>query len=331
MTNLNSATDTTETLEYHEPAAQWAIFGMNDFKTYCVQSVVKGQFHPLVPQDVKDAYQVAEYMMAHAYYNYPLYDEEFSKLLRICEMAVKLRCKEIGIDVVSTMIVKSKSKKVEKKYNTLINELSEKEPQKKIKEGLHWLRETRNSYMHQDRHTYMGSMTRDIIKVGITLLNKIFIPEETLVSYQNHLAPMQDDLKVFNQLPSIFICRGYLVERVEAKEALLLNGIWHYFVIIHPITTNIAKQIERHEVIPAESFIIDKVSLEGESLIMREMGTGNTIVCSRTSKPENINTYEKFLLERNKVTENIFYYSPLGATPKGQHNEFLYNYLWKVG
>jgi len=337
---MANANDSIETLpmEYHEPAGQWEMYGMNDFNSYCSKSVVKGLFHPLVPTDVVDAFKVAEYMMAHAYYHYPLYDEAFSKLLRILEMAVRIRSKAIGIDVKTIRLVKSKhnpkekiQEVVDKTYNILINELSEKEPGKEIKEGLHWLRETRNSYMHTDHHGFMGSMTRDLIKVGVTLLNKIFISEQTLVSFQDHLSSVQNELLQFNQLPSIFIGRGYLVERVEAKDAILLNGVWHYFVIVHPITNNIAKQIERHEVVPPETFIIDKLSLDGETLTMHEMDTENVIVCSRTSKPENVDTYEQFLLERNKATARIIYYSPMGATPKGQQNEFLYNHLWNVG
>lgn len=31
-------------MEYHEPAAQWDIFGMADFKSYCEKSVVKKVF-----------------------------------------------------------------------------------------------------------------------------------------------------------------------------------------------------------------------------------------------------------------------------------------------
>ncbi len=336
MAKANESTETIS-MEYHEPAGQWEAYGMNDFSSYCAKSVVKGLFHPLVPTDVVEAFQVAEYMMAHAYYHYPLYDEAFSKMLRILEMAVRIRCKAIGIDVTTTRLVKSKKNPkekipevVDKTYNILINELSEKEPRKEIREGLHWLRETRNSYMHTDHHGYMGSMTRDLIKVGVTLLNKIFISEQTLVSYKNHLTTLQERLLQFNQLPSIFIGRGYLVEGVEVKDVILLDGIWLYFVIIHPITINIAKQIERHEVVPPETFIIDKFSLDDENLTMREMGTGKDIVCSRTSKPENVRTYEQFILERNKATARIIYYSPMGATPKGQQNEFLYNHLWKV-
>ena len=72
---------------------------MPDFDTYCVKSVVKGLFHPSVPKDVIDAYEVAEYMMAHAYYHWPLYDESFTKLLLITEMAIKIRCVHFGIPV----------------------------------------------------------------------------------------------------------------------------------------------------------------------------------------------------------------------------------------
>ena len=318
-------------MEYHKPAAQWNIFGIPDFESYCEKSVVKGLFHKSVPKDVVDAYEVAEYMMAHAYYHYPLYEEAFSKLLRITEMAVKLRCKELGIDLTATKIVKNKPVVVDKNFNSLINELSSKEPLKNIKAGLHWLREKRNSHMHPDSHTYMGSMTYGIIKVGVTVLNKIFIPEQNLLSFRNQLATIQTHLSSFNQGPSVFIKKGYLIERIEVRDALQINGKWFYFVLIHPITDQIAVQIEKNDQVPPETFVVDEFFLDAEKLTMRDVNTTETITCYRTTKPENIATYNLFITERNAAEANIIRFSFIpGDMPVGKHNDFLYEWLWKV-
>jgi len=87
-------------MEFHEPDSRWAGFGCSSYEHYLDRYLIRGKFHNKVPNAVTDAYITIEYLMAHAYYFYPMYDEALSKLLRTMEMAVKLRCKEIGIDIV---------------------------------------------------------------------------------------------------------------------------------------------------------------------------------------------------------------------------------------
>lgn len=50
-------------------------------EAYAQNWVVRGYFHAGVPEDVKAAYVTVEYLMALAWYHYPLYDEAMTKLL----------------------------------------------------------------------------------------------------------------------------------------------------------------------------------------------------------------------------------------------------------
>ena len=119
-------------MEYHVPDNRWQIFGMDNFANYVEKAVVKGQFHPSVPADIVEAYKMAEYMMAHAYYHYPLYHEALSKVLRIIEMAVKFRCQQIKINL--TQIAKRKGKQEEGKrvLKHLMDDIAKAEPVKKL-------------------------------------------------------------------------------------------------------------------------------------------------------------------------------------------------------
>lgn len=319
-------------MEYHEPAAQWEIFGMSDFESYCEKSVVKGVFHPSVPKDVVDAYEVAEYMMAHAYYHYPLYDEAFSKLLRITEMAVKIRCQHLGIDMKKTILRKGVPTIVDKTFNDLINDLGKKEPSKNIKKGLHGLREMRNSLIHRDRHGFSGSMSYGVIKVGVTVLNKIFISEQMLLSFQSHLKITQTKLSSINRGASIFTNKGYLVERVEVRDALFVKGEWLYLVVIHPVTERIEEQVERNEYKIPEMFVVKELVVGGDSIVMKEVNADNDISIITTKKDANIATHNKFIADRKAAKSKIkrWRINPIGL-PTSRHNDFLYEWLWKVG
>jgi hypothetical protein len=130
-------------MEYHKPAEWWQLYDLHDFESYCKEFVIKGRFHPSVPKEVVSGYALGEHMMAYAYYYQPLYDEAYSKILRITEMAVRVRCKQLGIAV--TAINRKNGKPEDIEFLKLINEIAKKEPNKNLKDLLHKLRTDRNA------------------------------------------------------------------------------------------------------------------------------------------------------------------------------------------
>src|SRR5690554_2604864 len=84
-------------MEYFEPDSRWKLYQVFSLEEYVEKFVVKCKFHKDVPADIQDAWQTVEYLLAHAYYHWPMYDEGFKKALLIVEMAVKLRAKELDI------------------------------------------------------------------------------------------------------------------------------------------------------------------------------------------------------------------------------------------
>ncbi|MEQ1747395.1 MAG: hypothetical protein ABMA02_18335, partial [Saprospiraceae bacterium] len=81
-------------MSYHTPDFIWEAFGAPDFESYTHVFVVEGRFHKDVPEAVRESYTVAEHIMAHAYYHYPMYEEGLVKLLRTLEMGVRMRCEQ---------------------------------------------------------------------------------------------------------------------------------------------------------------------------------------------------------------------------------------------
>jgi hypothetical protein len=59
-------------MQYRKPDSRWKIVTIPDWKPDLEHLVIKGLFRESVLKDVIEAYEVAEYLMADAYYQYPL-------------------------------------------------------------------------------------------------------------------------------------------------------------------------------------------------------------------------------------------------------------------
>ncbi len=165
-------------IPYHTPDSIWTIFsGVTDFESYAEKFVVKGRLHKDVPPEVVEGYAIAEHIMAYAYYRYPAMDEALVKLLRVLEMAVKMRCKALGI---ALEILDNKGKARKKVLNTLINELAAKEAAKPTKSTLIWLKDVRNYLMHPSEPSLFGSVALGHIRQCVIMLNALFCRSDIL-------------------------------------------------------------------------------------------------------------------------------------------------------
>lgn len=320
-------------MEYHEPVILWEAMGMPDFDTYCQKSVVKGLFHPSVPKDVIDAYEVAEYMMAHAYYHWALYDEAFTKLLLITEMAVKFKCVQYGIPVETT---NKKGNLVPRNLETLIKEYCKEEPLKGIENDLLWLKGRRNNRMHPNSHTYSGAIANyNAIKFGVGILNKLFIPEQLLSSSPQKIESTNTAFAPF--IAGLFVLdigdKRYLIEGVKVEDALMINGDWHYFLVASPITNDIGKQVREHHYADFHALQVKDILVGDDSITMTDASTNKPIQISTTDHPANIETYRKFNEERDaaKAEQQGVQIIQIGSPFSQQQIDFLYQWLWKVG
>ena len=164
------------TIPYHTPDSTWEAWDCYTFGQFISKFLVKGVFHPNVPEDVVKSYLIVEHMVAHAWYYYPAMDEALSKALLITEMAVKLRCRELGLQ---TSIKSVNGKILDVKLAKLTDQLLQLEPDKDIEHLLHWARINRNRIAHPNQHSYgMGIMVN--FKFVVSLLNLLFLTNEAV-------------------------------------------------------------------------------------------------------------------------------------------------------
>src|SRR5690606_13639277 len=132
---------------YYTPDSIWSDFKIENQEDYIKKFVIKGNFHSGVHEDVVKSYKTVEYLMAHAYYHWELYDQVLVKLLSIFEMAVKLRSKELN----NPLQFQTKNEKtMDKKLVQLIDELKNFGYPAYLIRDLHWLRTLRNIESHPD-------------------------------------------------------------------------------------------------------------------------------------------------------------------------------------
>ncbi len=61
----------------------WEIFGVQNKEGYIKDNVITVHFHAHVTAYVVKTYKTAEYLMAHAYFHWPLFDEALKTILSI--------------------------------------------------------------------------------------------------------------------------------------------------------------------------------------------------------------------------------------------------------
>jgi len=318
-------------MEYHQPDDRWEIFGIKDFDTYQRDLVLKGLFHKNVPKDVTDSYVLCEYMMAHAYYHYPLFDEALSKLLRIIEMAVKLRCKELGISL-ETKKIKPKNKRPYKKtFSVLINDVDNVETAKKIKYALDQFRSLRNIFMHPEIHSFSGATVRNGIKFGIIILNMLFLPDKLFIEMGAEIGRIKTKSQSFNKDLLVLESKDkrILVEDIGIMGAIPLESGWQYFLVARPVL-DIPDPKEFTYAVPI-TVEVSNIQFNEQQCLMKMIETGEIIIVSITEHPDYLAKLKKFQQLKNSLNkiDSIMWQQVVQMDIVKKKNEFWYKSLWK--
>ncbi|XVJ66873.1 MAG: hypothetical protein HEQ40_12165 [Lacibacter sp.] len=321
-------------MEYHQPDDRWELFALKDFEAYNKSLVVKGQFHPKVHKDVADSFVLCEYMMAHAYYHYPLYDEALSKLLLILEMGVKLRCKELEIPLQYEIYNKKKgiTEERKKKLHQLIEDLDTKEPQKKIKDALHRYRSLRNMFMHPEQYQYSGIGGKKAIVFGICILNMLFLNEALFVSIENEVKRLEEFHAQFNNdlYVMAYADQRILVEDIGIMGAVPIENIWRYLLVVSPVL-ELADVDDFSYPVPI-ILEIDSVSFNNGKLEVKESDSERIISFEVTDHPTNLAKYQNFLARKEALPEDESwaYKLAIKSDISLKKDEFWYKWLWKI-
>lgn len=289
-------------MSYHTPAPIWENFGANDFEQYVEKFVVRGCFHKDVPEDVKASYAVAEHIMAHAYYYHPMYEEALVKILRTLEMAVKMRCEQVGIPTVRK--VKKKENKPEETkpqdFSVLIDQLVKKEKSKHTTSILHGLRKLRNTFMHPKENMLFGAMAIHAIRHALAQLNALFLPEQFFVEAQQKLENMQKHWQPFEEGLSILDQDGkqYCIYKSDVVEAYRAGEEWVYLCAFYPIFTHTKENIEQMVMIYPVTLVLRDISLEQPEFIRGKNAVdGTPVELFKTDHSEAVRVMEDFQAE----------------------------------
>ncbi len=157
---------------YFEPDPVLFFEGVRSKEEFINAYLVKGNFGQSVPRDVKESFKTAEYLMAHSYFYTPMYDEAFRKVLGIHEMAVKLRCKELGIELLKKGKVGKKDQP--KNLGTLHIELIKRLDIEIFRYTFDKVLEYRNEKAHPEKHAFGGTLYKMHIEMIVKFINLIF-------------------------------------------------------------------------------------------------------------------------------------------------------------
>ncbi len=275
-------------MNYYKPDDRWEIFGIKTKEQFEQRFIVKGYFHDGVPNEIKDAFITVEYLMAHAYFFWPIYDEAMNKALRLLEMAIKQKALQQNLPL------KGKS------YAKLINEICCEPYNRSLKDNFNRAREIRNHHVHAERNSFSGAVggKGKNIQLFVTFLNELFRDDnwqkaqfEKSQAIERQLLTFKDSLMIFeNNAPGILVS-GILDFKI-LDETL--------FLVLNPVLSNTKKSLEEHRYSNPISIALSNFTFQEDFL------TGTSEDCHeikiyKTAKAENVLQLENHTNGLNSV------------------------------
>lgn len=316
--------------KWHQPDSTWKVWGIDTFEKYVDAFVIEGRFHKGVHEDIIKSYELVEYLMAHSYYNYSMYDSVVQELSKITEMAIKIRTEQLKIK--QTIIDKNGNKR-DKTLSRLINELTQREAYKYLKRNLDLGRSLRNSFSHKKRFAVGGGIFKQMVLPAITTINRLFLSEELTFKTIEKIDSINDKIKAFKEGLHIlnFNDQRYLVTQIFIHEAFLMKGEWVYVCCFLPITTNTFQNLSE-KLLYHDPFTLPIKDITTFDTIFTALDIvfSQTIKLEKTSKPENLKVFEQFNLDLEKLNQvDLYrYHQHTNHLRAVKTTEYLYNFAW---
>jgi hypothetical protein len=292
-------------MEWYEPVDIWDMFGINSREEFVASYVVEGKFHKNVPEDISKSFVTVSYLLAHSYYHLPMFDEAFSKALLIMEMAVKLKAKELNLDL--KLPQNKKGETYDKKLWKLIDEICLIDELSFLKPDFDRARNIRNNKMHPERHSFAGTMSfaDSNIRLFVNIINLLFLEIEQLNSLHKWVEQLETELFPFK--------KGLFALEFQGKK-ILIDG-FHLFkyrefennkrllIYINPLTTKVNEQYVEKKypgplIITFTQFKINEESIEGIDL------EGKPMRIFIDDKEQNLKTYYDYNEKLSKISDD---------------------------
>jgi len=316
-------------MNYHTPDSRWELWGAKTIEEHIGKNVIKGKFHEAVPEDIKKEWLTAEYMMAHAFYHWDMYDEVVKKLYLTFEMAFQLKAKMEDIPTSITKTKKLKNGEVKElttnvRLVELIDTICNKIPRlEERRMQFHQIRKNRNSVSHPKSYGFAGGSYQPHIIPLLNALNQLFLKKDILSTDYTLLAEkiIQFDhqcLIVELNDKKLLGVNPILVDSINNK------GSYYFFTISLIMNTDFE--------FPYQSKTFDLINLKiAESCIVGKTVEGNTIKIYSTEKKENVERYEfaKKRIEAMNESELTEFKMLSPFAVARDHDRFTYNYAWE--
>ncbi len=279
-------------MEYHTPDTTWAALGYHTFEAFKDKHVIKGRFHKLVPEDVTKSYRVAEYIMAHSWYHYPMYDEAMSKLGVIFEMAVKKRCLDLNIP---SKKPNWKGKLINKTLNDFCNNLDKAEPGKKIFLALDWVRELRNMVLHRDKYGFSGAGINHSLAEVVNIINTIFLPEDVVASFYKEKERISghDGLAKGKPYTVTVGDTRFLVENITWQAAIQDENGWVYLLRASHILKDFPGVLKRQTAVEPFNIALTGIIVHDRSLDATEVTAGKKVMIRIADDPNHLAAFRE--------------------------------------
>lgn len=276
--------------EYRHVDPIWSSFGMNNYQEYVSNYVIKGNFHKYVHEDILKSYETAEYLMACAYYHWPMYDEARKKLLGIFEMAVKLRNKELGNNLKARL---KSGKERKKNLGQLIDDFQKYDYPEEFIDKLHWLRKLRNMDAHPTHHNFGGAAFFTLMFRIVNVVNEMFLPAHYIIEQKERLKELEEKTTK-HQETLLFIRedKGILVYDLSFEKCWKVKEDWKYVISCKPVIKNAKSYFESDSVLEPIVKTVKKVMFGNKGFSAVEHDTNSPIKVVRDERKTSKESYE---------------------------------------
>ncbi|TKD66536.1 hypothetical protein [Flavobacterium sp. ASW18X] len=317
-------------MEWYQPDDRWEIWGINSKETFVEKFVVPGKFHDKVPKDVVDAFKTVTYLMAHAYFYYPIYDEAMSKALLIMEMAVKLKAKDLGISLKKP--ANKKGVVYDKKLFKIIEEVCEHPHLVFLKPEFDRAKKIRNRKMHPKSHSVYGALgfTNGNTMLFINIINKLFLEKNRLLHILNRQEELKKEIQrfrdgryilTFNEL-KILVWKIYDIKYFKYQDKEF------FYIYVGVVSQNIEQDIVQNRINPLvislRELTISETGFKGLDV------DGCPVKLTKNIDLRNILSYQKYHTAKLQLPfDNLrFYLEQNERLVLWHYEELMYEHCW---
>ncbi|WP_141239924.1 hypothetical protein [Aliifodinibius salipaludis] len=284
---------------FYEPDSRWEMHQINNNEDYAKKLVITGYFHDQVPEDVIKAYETVEYLMAHAYYYWPMFDEAFNKMLFTIEMGIKLKAKQLNIPIYRR---KENGERWYRRLSLIIDDICDEDYLRDLKKKLERSAGLRDMKAHPKQNSFSGPSggTHRNIKYCINILNRLFRGREWHKQQQKKIVKAKESItNLKNEL--LVVESG---ERGEVIRSILDFDIIDeaLFVVCLPVLDVRKLEAKSNQFPHLKSFSILDYQFLNDKVIGRTLD-GNDIKISLTNDKEVRNAYSRFKKYLKEIPE----------------------------